>query len=132
MAKDYSFLQDSIDYKAKLYYQADIRVAQGEDPEKVAHDLGLDNPKTGGYMKTVWGGDIWPLEQMIGNKLEEDGRTTLQHLMTEGPEKQFYENALYNVEKANEKLKVVKEKKKNLFIVFGCVIGLFFLIGSKD
>lgn len=131
MAKDYSFLQDSIDYKAKLYYQADIRVAQGEDPEKVARDLGLDNLKTGGYMKTVWG-DIWPLEQMIGNKLEEDGRTTLQHLMTEGPEKQFYENALYNVEKANEKLKVVKEKKKNLFIVFGCVIGLFFLIGSKD
>ena len=82
-------------------------------------------------MKTAWG-DIWPLEQMIGNKLEEDGRTTLQHLMTEGPEKQFYENALSNIEKANEKLKVVNEKKKNLFIVFGCVIGLFFLIGSKE
>lgn len=124
-------IQAAIDSQAKKYYEADIRVQQGEDPETVARDLGLDKIGSGSGVRI--GGSLFiPIEGIIHNKIESDGRTTLQHKMSEGAEKQYLESTLSNLEKANEKLKVVNEKKRNLFVVVGCVIGLFFLIGSKD
>ncbi len=124
-------LQAAIDNQARKYYEADIRVQQGEDPATVAHDLGLDKIESGAGVR-VGGSLFFPIEALIHNKIESDGRTTLQHRMSEGNEKQYLESTLSNLEKANEKLIVVKEKKRNLFVVVGCVIGLFFLIGSKD
>lgn len=124
-------IQAAIDSQAKKYYEADIRVQQGEDPETVARDLGLDKFGSGAGVK-VASSLFYPIDALIRNKIEDDGRTTLQHMMSEGAEKQYLESTLKNLEKANEKLKVVNEKKRNLFVVVGCVIGLFFLIGSKD
>lgn len=122
-------LQAAVDSQAKKYYEADIRVQQGEDPETVARDLGLDKIGSGAGVK-IAGNFFIPIEGIIRNKIEDDGRTTLQHMMSEGAEKQYLESTLSNLEKANEKLKVVNEKKRNLFVVVGCVIGLFFLMGE--
>ena len=124
-------IQAAIDSQAKIYYEADIRVQQGEDPEKVARDLGLDKIENHAGVK-IGGALFIPIEGIIGGKVDEKGRAPVQQMMSEGAEKQYLESTLTNLEKANEKLKVVNEKKRNLFVVVGCVIGLFFLIGSKD
>lgn len=123
-------LQNAVDDRARRYYEADIRVAQGEDPEKVAKELGLDRITS--YV-TIGGknGFKIPIEAIIRNKIEDDGRTTLQHKMSESEQKQVLENTLSNLEKANEKKRVIAEKRRNLFIGIGFVIGLFFLLGGE-
>jgi len=123
-------LQEAIDSRAKLYYEADIRVQQGEDRAKVAHDLGLDKIGSGAGVK-VAGGLFFPIEELIHNKIESDGRTTLQHKMSESAQKEVLENTLSSLEKANEKKRVIAEKRRNLFIGIGFVIGLFFFLGGE-
>lgn len=120
-------LQAAIDNRAKLYYEADIRVQQGEDPEKVAKDLGLDRITP---TVIVGGGLPYTIESLIHNKIESDGRTTIQHKMSEGAEKEYLERTLSNLEKANEKKEKILKKSRNFFIVVGCVIGLFYFIGG--
>lgn len=123
-------IQAAIDSQARKYYEADIRVQQGEDPETVARDLGLDKIGSGAGVRI--GGSIFiPIEGLIKNKIESDGRTTLQHQMSESAEKQMLENTLSNLEKANEKKRVITEKRRNLFIGIGFVIGLFFFLGGE-
>lgn len=123
-------IQAAIDSQAKKYYEADIRVAQGEDREKVARDLGLDKIGSGAGVKI--GGSLFiPIEGIIKNKIESDGRTTLQHRMSETAEKQVLENTLSRLEEANEKKRVIAEKRRNLFIGIGFVIGLFFFLGGE-
>lgn len=124
-------IQAAIDSQAKKYYEADIRVAQGEDPKKVAQDLGLDKIGSGAGVRI--GGSLFiPIEALIkNNKIESDGRTTLQHKMSETAEKQMLENTLSSLEKANEKKRVIAEKRRNLFIGIGFVIGLFFFLGGE-
>lgn len=123
-------IQAAIDSQAKKYYEADIRVAQGEDREKVARDLGLDKIGSGAGVKI--GGSLFiPIEGIIKNKIESDGRTTLQHRMSETAEKQVLENTLSSLEKANEKKRLIAEKRRNLFIGIGFVIGLFFFLGGE-
>lgn len=122
-------IQAAIDSQAKKYYEADIRVQQGEDREKVARDLGLDKIGSGAGVRI--GGSLFiPIEALIKNRIESDGRTTLQHKMSESEQKQVLENTLSNLEKANEKKRVIAEKRRNLFIGIGFVIGLFFLLGG--
>lgn len=123
-------IQAAIDSQALKYYEADIRVQQGEDPETVARDLGLDKIGSGSGIRI--GGSIFiPIEGIIKNKIESDGRTTLQHQMSESDKKQMLENTLSNLEKANEKKRVIAEKRRNLFIGIGFVIGLFFFLGGE-
>lgn len=121
-------LQNAIDDRARRYYEADIRVAQGEDPEKVAKELGLDRI-TSYY--SIGGSIKIPIEAIVRNKIESDGRTTLQKSMSESKEKQRLENMLSSLEKANEKKRLVAEKRRNMFIGIGFVIGLFFLLGNN-
>lgn len=123
-------IQAAIDSQAKKYYEADIRVQQGEDRETVARDLGLDKIGSGAGVRI--GGSLFiPIEALIKNRIESDGRTTLQHKMSESEQKQVLENTLSNLEKANEKKRVIAEKRRNLFIGIGFVIGLFFLLGGE-
>ena len=122
-------LQAAIDSQAKIYYEADIRVAQGEDPEKVARDLGLDKIENRAGVK-IGGALFIPIEGIIGGKVDEKGRAPVQQKMSEGAEKQYLESTLSNLEKANEKKEKILKKSKNLFIVIGCVIGLFYFIGG--
>lgn len=121
-------LQNAIDDRARRYYEADIRVAQGEDPEKVAKELGLDRI-TSYY--SIGGSIKIPIEAIVRNDIESDGRTTLQKNMSESKEKVRLENMLSSLEKANEKKRLVAEKRRNMFIGIGFVIGLFFLLGSN-
>lgn len=123
-------IQAAIDSQARKYYEADIRVQQGEDPETVARDLGLDKIGSGAGVK-IGGGIFIPIEALINNKIESDGRTTLQHKMSEGYEKNYLESTLSNLEKANEKKEVIVKKRRNLFIGIGFVIGLFFFLGGE-
>lgn len=121
-------LQSAIDNRAKLYYEADIRVQQGEDPAKVASDLGLDRI----HADVIVGGGLpYSIESLIHNKIESDGRTTIQHKMSDSEQKRYLENTLSSLEKANEKKRVIAEKRRNLFIGIGFVIGLFFLLGGE-
>lgn len=123
-------IQAAIDSQAKKYYEADIRVQQGEDREKVAKDLGLDKITSGPGIRI--GGSLFiPIEGLIKNKIEDDGRTTLQHKMSETAEKQMLENTLSRLEEANEKKRVIAEKRRNLFIGISFVIGLFFFLGGE-
>lgn len=122
-------LQAAIDSQAKLYYEADIRVAQGEDRKKVAQDLGLDKIGSGAGVK-IGGGLFIPIEGIIGGKIDEKGRAPVQQLMSEGAEKQYLESTLSNLEKANEKKEKILKKSRNFFIVIGCVLGLFYFIGG--
>ena len=122
-------LQAAIDSRAKLYYEADIRVQQGEDPKKVAQDLGLDKIGSGAGVK-IGGGLFIPIEGIIGGKIDEKGRAPVQQMMSEGAEKKYLESTLSNLEAANEKKEKILKKSRNFFIVIGCVIGLFYFIGG--
>lgn len=119
--------QEDIDKEAEILYQLDILVQQGYTKEEACKALNYDPLWP---IKVRTSPNIYTIYQLLPNKLEDNGRTTIQNRMTDNDKKKNYERILSNLEAANEKKEKILKKSRNFFIVIGCVLGLFYFIGE--